>query len=210
VSGGHRLEGRAKVTGALPFVDDLRADAVGSGFLVAVPVTSRVATGTVEGIGTTAALAVPGVRLVLTHETAPRLRKVLSVSMAEVGELLPLQDNQIHYYGQVRSTGRRGKPAGGAGGGAAGGGSGAARARTDRRTRERGGPPRSCPPRRDRTGPIVKGRCFARPRRDPPTVSTPPSAARPTTQRHRALGVIARWDPDWRRDHPRGRPVAPH
>ncbi len=45
-------------------------------------------------------LTVPGVRLVLTHESAPRLRKALSVSMAEVGDLLPLQVERTHYHGQ--------------------------------------------------------------------------------------------------------------
>jgi xanthine dehydrogenase YagR molybdenum-binding subunit len=67
-----RLEGRAKVTGRAAFVDDLREDALGFPFLTAVPVTSTVARGRVARIDAAAALAVPGVRLVMTHANAPR------------------------------------------------------------------------------------------------------------------------------------------
>lgn len=95
-----RVEGRSKVTGTARYVDDVRAAEFGSDFDVAVPVTSTRATGRVTGIDVGAALAVPGVRAVLTHRNAPRLRKVLAVSMAEVGELLPLQDDRLRYHGQ--------------------------------------------------------------------------------------------------------------
>jgi xanthine dehydrogenase YagR molybdenum-binding subunit len=96
----HRIEGRAKVTGRAPFVDDLREETLGFPFDVAVPVTSTIARGRIARIDTSAALAVEGVRLVMTHANAPRLRKVTSISMAEIGERLPLQDAQVRYYGE--------------------------------------------------------------------------------------------------------------
>ncbi len=95
-----RLEGRAKVTGRAAFVDDLREDALGFPFLTAVPVTSTVARGRVARIDAAAALAVPGMRLVMTHANAPRLGKVMSLSMSEAGERLPLQDDRIRWYGE--------------------------------------------------------------------------------------------------------------
>lgn len=95
-----RVEGRSKVTGTARYVDDVRPPEFGSDFDVAVPVTSTRATGRITGIDVEAALAVPGVQAVMTHRNAPRLRKVLAVSMAEVGGLLPLQDDRVHYHGQ--------------------------------------------------------------------------------------------------------------
>ena len=96
----HRIEGRAKVTGRAPFVDDLREGALGFPFDVALPVTSTVARGRIARIDTSVALAVEGVRLVMTYENAPRLRKVTSISMAEIGERLPLQDGTVRYHGE--------------------------------------------------------------------------------------------------------------
>ena len=97
---GHRIEGRTKVEGAARYVDDLRDNEIGFSFDVAVPVTSRIARGRIKKVDASAAMAVPGVRLVMTHGNAPRLRKATALSMAETGELRPLQDDKVRYHGQ--------------------------------------------------------------------------------------------------------------
>ena len=96
----HRLEGRDKVRGRVKYAGDITPSEMGGVLDVAVAVTSTQATGRVLAIDAAAALALPGVRLVVTHENAPRLHKVVSLSGAEIGDLLPLQDDQLHYYGQ--------------------------------------------------------------------------------------------------------------
>ncbi len=95
-----RVEGRSKVAGAAAYVDDLRERELGFGYDVAVAVTSTCAVGTIKAVDTGAAQAAPGVKLIMTHENAPRLKKVLAVGLGEVGELLPLQDDDVRYYGQ--------------------------------------------------------------------------------------------------------------
>ncbi|HXV92710.1 MAG TPA: molybdopterin cofactor-binding domain-containing protein, partial [Pseudonocardia sp.] len=96
----HRVDGRAKVAGTARYVDDLRPPELGWDFQVAVPVTSTCSSGRVAAVDTDAALRVPGVRLVMMYLNAPRLRKVVAASMAEIGELLPLQDDRVRYHGQ--------------------------------------------------------------------------------------------------------------
>ncbi|MBC9729335.1 xanthine dehydrogenase family protein molybdopterin-binding subunit [Streptomyces sp. TRM68367] len=64
-----RREGRAKVTGTARYA----AEHPFPGRLHARPVPAAIARGRVTGIDTAAALAVPGVHAVLTHENAPRL-----------------------------------------------------------------------------------------------------------------------------------------
>lgn len=95
-----RVEGTDKVTGRTRYVDDLRAADLGWDYDVAVPVTSTRASGRVRRIDSAGALAVPGVRHVMTAHDAPRLRKVVAASMAEIGQLLPLQDDRLRYRGQ--------------------------------------------------------------------------------------------------------------
>ena len=95
-----RLEGRDKVRGRARYAGDITSAEVGGVLDVAVAVTSTQASGQVLAIDDAAALAMPGVRLVVTHENAPRLHQVLSLTGAEIGDLLPLQDNKIHYAGQ--------------------------------------------------------------------------------------------------------------
>lgn len=93
-----RVDGPDKVTGKTVYVDDVRAtDAP----LIAIAVTSRIAKGHIRRIDSRASEALPGVHLVMTYENAPRLRRILAASMAEIGAIRPLQDNRIHYYGQV-------------------------------------------------------------------------------------------------------------
>ncbi|MEM7737697.1 MAG: xanthine dehydrogenase family protein molybdopterin-binding subunit [Deinococcota bacterium] len=96
-----RVEGRSKVTGKRIYVDDLRPEDTGFDFDIAVPVTSRCAVGKISAIDTSAATHVPGVKFIMTYQNAPKLKKVGPlISMVEVGGLLPLQDNRIHYFGQ--------------------------------------------------------------------------------------------------------------
>jgi xanthine dehydrogenase YagR molybdenum-binding subunit len=96
-----RVEGVTKVTGAALYVDDVGEDRFGSPLDTAVVVTSTIAVGRIRSFDLTAAHAVPGVRLVMTHENAPKLRKLTAVAMSEIGELLPLQSDQVVYYGQA-------------------------------------------------------------------------------------------------------------
>ena len=93
-----RIDALDKVTGRTVFVDDLRD---GDRPLIALAVTSRIAKGRIGKVGTEAALAVPGVVQVMTHRNAPRLRRILAASLAEIGTIRPLQDDRIRYHGQA-------------------------------------------------------------------------------------------------------------
>lgn len=98
-----RLEGRDKVTGKLRYTGDLSEATLGlteGSLLHGVALISSRASGKLLGFDTTQALAAPGVKLVMTHENAPKLRKVLAMNGAEIGELLPLQDDLLYYGGQ--------------------------------------------------------------------------------------------------------------
>ncbi|WP_324679478.1 xanthine dehydrogenase family protein molybdopterin-binding subunit [Hymenobacter sp. GOD-10R] len=96
-----RLEGRDKLTGRARYAGDFTPDLTGGVLDAAVVVTSTQATGRILHIDASAARQLPGVRLILTHENAPRLHTVLATNGAEIGNLLPLQDDQLHYYGQA-------------------------------------------------------------------------------------------------------------
>lgn len=65
-----RLEGADKVTGRVGYAGDLVRSAAGEGLDHAVAVTAPQASGVVVAIDTAAALAVAGVRLVLTQREA--------------------------------------------------------------------------------------------------------------------------------------------
>ncbi len=95
-----RIEGRDKVTGRLRYAGDLPAGSLDLDTDVAVAITSTQASGRIIKIDAADALAAPGVRVMLSHENAPRLKKVLATNGAEIGDLLPLQDDRIHYGGQ--------------------------------------------------------------------------------------------------------------
>ncbi len=95
-----RLEGRDKVTGRLRYAGDLAPAEIGGPVDFAVAVTSTQASGRVLSIDASEALAAPGVRCVLTHANAPKLHKVVATNGAEIGDLLPLQSDQIHYGGE--------------------------------------------------------------------------------------------------------------
>ncbi|OUJ70590.1 xanthine dehydrogenase family protein molybdopterin-binding subunit [Hymenobacter crusticola] len=96
-----RLEGHDKLTGRARYAGDFTADLTGGVLDAAVVVTSTQATGRILSIDARAASQLTGVRLVLTHETAPRLHSVMATNGAEIGDLLPLQDDKLHYYGQA-------------------------------------------------------------------------------------------------------------
>lgn len=95
-----RVEGRAKVTGALRYAGDLGPAEIDDQLQHAVAVVSTIASGRIAGIDTRDALAADGVSRVVTHENAPRLHKVLSMTGSEIGDLLPLQDDVVRYGGQ--------------------------------------------------------------------------------------------------------------
>ena len=85
-----RRDGAMKVTGTAPYAyEHPVADAVHL-----FPLLSPVARGKVLHIDATAALALPGVLLVLTHDNAPRLW------LKTDPELMLLQSSAIHYRGQ--------------------------------------------------------------------------------------------------------------
>lgn len=96
-----RVDGLAKVSGNARFVADLTADDIGFAFAHGVIVTSRIAKGRIRQIDDSAARGMPGVLSIMTHKNAPRLRKVLSLSMSEIGDIRPLQSDRIHYFGEA-------------------------------------------------------------------------------------------------------------
>ena len=86
-----RIEGREKVTGQARYAVEYQADDVAYGWIV----QADVAKGTVRGVDANAALALPGVVCVLSHENAMRLEPV------DDGELAVLQSPEIAYRGQI-------------------------------------------------------------------------------------------------------------
>jgi hypothetical protein len=98
---GHAVKSQSRFYGLFPWMHKSfrRKHRVFFGSLWAV--TALAGSGTIRRIDTDAALRLPGVRSVMTHENAPRLRKVVSLSMSEPGVILPLQSPRIAYAGQV-------------------------------------------------------------------------------------------------------------
>ncbi|HXH97667.1 MAG TPA: xanthine dehydrogenase family protein molybdopterin-binding subunit [Gaiellaceae bacterium] len=86
-----RRDGRAKATGEALYSYEHRLE----GVAYAVVVQARAARGAITSVDAAAALALPGVLAVLSHENAPRLAAV------ENGELLVLQEPRVAYYGQI-------------------------------------------------------------------------------------------------------------
>ena len=98
-----RIEGRDKVTGRVRYAGDLGSSDLEPGLGdmdIAVALLSTQSTGRILAIDARKALASPGVKLMMTHENAPRLKKVLSLTGSEIGDILPLQDDKIWYGGQ--------------------------------------------------------------------------------------------------------------
>ncbi|HEY0637993.1 MAG TPA: xanthine dehydrogenase family protein molybdopterin-binding subunit [Pseudonocardiaceae bacterium] len=86
-----RVEGTAKVTGAARYAAEYPREDLAHGWLV----QATAARGRITAVDTAAALALPGVLGVLTHENAPRL--------GDSGdpELRLLQDDRLRHHGQI-------------------------------------------------------------------------------------------------------------
>ncbi|WP_390699272.1 xanthine dehydrogenase family protein molybdopterin-binding subunit [Gemmata massiliana] len=95
-----RVDGPLKVTGAAKYAAEFRAE----GMLYGVVVSAAVARGAIETIDAAAALAVPGVVRVFTHENRPRTAWFDSKWRDEVAPpgspFRPLYDEHVHYSGQ--------------------------------------------------------------------------------------------------------------
>lgn len=86
-----RVDGPLKVTGTAPYAYEHEVENP----CYLWPVTATIARGTITAFDTSAALAVPGVLRVLTHEDAPRLRVKTDPG------LWVLQKPQVHYRNQI-------------------------------------------------------------------------------------------------------------
>jgi xanthine dehydrogenase YagR molybdenum-binding subunit len=96
----NRVDGRLKVTGAAHYAADFTAEGLTYGFVV----SSTIATGRIVSIDSSAALALPGVLLVLTHQNRPALPledKAYKDMVAPGGSpFRPLWDDRVWYSGQ--------------------------------------------------------------------------------------------------------------
>jgi xanthine dehydrogenase YagR molybdenum-binding subunit len=93
-----RVDGRLKVTGAAQYSGDYPA----TGMLYAHVVTSTIASGTITGIDTAAALASPGVvRVYAAPEPRLKLHPVADQFRGFTETYAPLQDTVVHFHGQV-------------------------------------------------------------------------------------------------------------
>ena len=95
-----RVDGVPKVTGAAPFAAEFPME----GMLYAAVAFSAVARGRIVALKTVEAEAAAGVKLVMTHHNAPRLKPppaFMTAAKAAAGDNLPvMQDDQIHWNGQ--------------------------------------------------------------------------------------------------------------
>ena len=95
-----RLDGAVKVTGSASFAAEFPVDEL----LYAAIVFSTVPRARIASLDTAAAEAADGVKLVMTHRNAPRLKPApafMSAAKAAAGDSLPvMQDEQIHWNGQ--------------------------------------------------------------------------------------------------------------
>src|SRR4051794_16986988 len=94
-----RVDGRLKVTGGARYAADFAVPDVAH----AVAFVSTIANGRTTAIDTRAASGHPGVLAVLTHEHAPRLHRVSNDHVpGKPGQTwLPVQDDTVHYAGQI-------------------------------------------------------------------------------------------------------------
>ena len=92
-----RVEGRDKVTGAAQYAYEYPHDEIA----YAAIVPSTVAKGEIRSIDASAALAVPGVLAVLTHENAPELNDAPDLRGEPDAELQVLQSTRVAYRGQI-------------------------------------------------------------------------------------------------------------
>ncbi len=95
-----RVDGRAKVTGSAKYAAEFSE----AGLNYGVVVSSTIARGRITKMDTSAALAVPGVIQVFTHENRPNLawfdRSYKDMDSPWGSPHRPLHDDEIHYSGQ--------------------------------------------------------------------------------------------------------------
>ena len=96
-----RIDGRMKVTGGAKYAAEFNQPRMAYAF----PVSSTIARGTITAFDTSAAENSAGVIAVLTHKNARRLKAVDPAEIFKTGgflgeDLLPLQGDKIHYFGQ--------------------------------------------------------------------------------------------------------------
>ena len=95
-----RVDGRLKVTGAARYA----AENSPPGVLHAFALASTISNGRIVSLDSAAAEAAPGVRLVLTHLNAPKLKKpspnILAGGGLQNEQRMPLSDDRISYGGQ--------------------------------------------------------------------------------------------------------------
>ena len=94
----NRVDGRLKVTGAAKYAAEFNPNGVCHGYAVKSPISN----GRITGIDAAAAESAPGVRLVLTHLNAPKLKEAKGGGEGGIRneERLPLSDDTVHYGGQ--------------------------------------------------------------------------------------------------------------
>jgi xanthine dehydrogenase YagR molybdenum-binding subunit len=96
----NRVDGRAKVTGAAKYAAEFDAPDLAYGIVV----SSAIAKGRLKSIDASAALAVPGVLQVFTHENRPRTawfdRNFRDETAPPGSPFRPLYDEQVVYSGQ--------------------------------------------------------------------------------------------------------------
>lgn len=92
-----RVDARAKVTGTAPYVADRRPERMAHGWVV----TATIGVGRIASIDSTAALAMPGVLLVMTHENAPRQAPFKPKAEDRHARPKPqLDSDKVRYWGQ--------------------------------------------------------------------------------------------------------------
>jgi xanthine dehydrogenase YagR molybdenum-binding subunit len=95
-----RIDGPQKVRGAARFAAEVRLDRM----LHAALLYSTIPRGRLVSLDTSAAVAAPGVALVMTHINAPRLRSMppftVDLRSAAQDEIPVMQDDRIHWNGQ--------------------------------------------------------------------------------------------------------------
>jgi len=92
-----RIDGPLKVTGRARYTSDHRFP----GMLIGVPVCATIASGAIRGIDTSVAAAMPGVRIVYTHDNIGKFFHINAASGVKTDERRPpLEDNTVRYYGQ--------------------------------------------------------------------------------------------------------------
>ena len=95
-----RVDGRLKVTGAAQYAGEFTTPGLLHGYIV----SGRIAKGRITRLDTSAALAVPGVVQVFTHENRPRTAWLNSSYKDQVGPpgapFRALHDDKIAYSGQ--------------------------------------------------------------------------------------------------------------